>query len=111
MDQAIKRKWVKALRSGKYKQAQEYLFTGKGYCCLGVLGDVIGVPKKDMHYVGEPDDCDNYPMTVLPVDIQNEFMLLNDTKNSEIDMADGTVYELKEPVPFDMIAGLIDEAL
>lgn len=32
--------WVKALRSGKYKQTQESLQDEIGYCCLGVLCDV-----------------------------------------------------------------------
>lgn len=42
MDKAIKRKWVKALRSGKYKQAREALKRGDRYCCLGVLCNVLG---------------------------------------------------------------------
>jgi hypothetical protein len=30
-------KWVKALRSGKYKQARGVLKDNAGHCCLGVL--------------------------------------------------------------------------
>ena len=33
----IKAKWVAALRSGEYKQAQGQLRTDAGFCCLGVL--------------------------------------------------------------------------
>lgn len=33
----IKKKWVDALRSGKYEQGREYLCDGDRYCCLGVL--------------------------------------------------------------------------
>ena len=29
--------WIAALRSGKYKQATNRLFTEEGYCCLGVM--------------------------------------------------------------------------
>lgn len=36
------RRWVDALRSGKYKQARGRLKTDDGYCCLGVLCDVSG---------------------------------------------------------------------
>jgi hypothetical protein len=36
-----KRKWLKALRSGKYEQAKGSLKKDGGYCCLGVLRDVI----------------------------------------------------------------------
>ena len=41
MDQEIKQKWVKALRSGKYKQGETYLHrTDNRFCCLGVLCDL-----------------------------------------------------------------------
>lgn len=38
-------KWVKALRSGKYKQGEGVLFDKKtkAYCCLGVLCNVAGI--------------------------------------------------------------------
>jgi len=36
-------KWIKALRSGKYKQGKHRLRTAKtgGYCCLGVACSVL----------------------------------------------------------------------
>lgn len=37
----IKKKWVAALRSGEYKQARRLLHGGGGYCCLGVLCEVM----------------------------------------------------------------------
>jgi len=39
MKKDVAMKWVKALRSGKYKQAKESLQNQNenGYCCLGVL--------------------------------------------------------------------------
>lgn len=38
MPKAVKDKWLKALRSGKYKQGQGMLRDDEGgYCCLGVL--------------------------------------------------------------------------
>lgn len=40
MPAKTKAKWLKALRSGDYQQAQNTLFDGKGYCCLGVLQQV-----------------------------------------------------------------------
>lgn len=33
-------KWVKALRSGKYKQTDSALQDRNGYCCLGVLCEI-----------------------------------------------------------------------
>lgn len=47
MKKEIKKKWVKALRSGKYKQAKGTLNDGEGgFCCLGVLCDIYGKEKK-----------------------------------------------------------------
>lgn len=33
--------WVAALRSGKYSQARQRMRGDQGYCCLGVLCDII----------------------------------------------------------------------
>lgn len=41
MKESIKKKWLEALRSGKYKQAKETLKDNSGkFCCLGVLCDI-----------------------------------------------------------------------
>ena len=47
--QEVRKAWVKALRSGQYKQGQHSLCTNKRYCCLGVLAELAvqyGVAKK-----------------------------------------------------------------
>ena len=41
MEAEIKSKWVEALRSGKYKQTTKVLRNFDGYCCLGVLREVM----------------------------------------------------------------------
>ena len=45
MDAKIKAKWLKALRSGKYKQTRGRVHRGDGHCCLGVLHCVMGRPR------------------------------------------------------------------
>lgn len=40
MKKDIKKLWVKALRSGQYKQGTDCLRTGEKFCCLGVLCDL-----------------------------------------------------------------------
>jgi hypothetical protein len=40
MDKTLKRAWLKALRSGEYKQGLSWLHHDGHYCCLGVLCDV-----------------------------------------------------------------------
>jgi hypothetical protein len=37
MNKWVKRKWIKALKSGKYPKGAGYLGDSRGYCCLGVL--------------------------------------------------------------------------
>lgn len=41
MDKELKEKWIKALRSGEYKQGKDCLRSNDNYCCLGVLCDII----------------------------------------------------------------------
>lgn len=42
MDKKLKAKWLKALRSGKYKQGKGVLRTADNrFCCMGVLVDVM----------------------------------------------------------------------
>lgn len=45
----VKKKWVAALRSGKYEQSTGALRKEDGYCCLGVLCDLHRktIKKKD----------------------------------------------------------------
>ena len=42
MNELVKKKWVEALRSGIYDQDKLKLKTDEGYCCLGVLCDILG---------------------------------------------------------------------
>jgi hypothetical protein len=44
MDAEIKRKWVEALRSGKYLQCSGDFEREGSFCCLGVLCAVSGKP-------------------------------------------------------------------
>ena len=40
MKKEIAIQWVKALRSGKYRQERDALKRGESFCCLGVLCDI-----------------------------------------------------------------------
>lgn len=43
----ILRRWVKALRSGEFKQTNGWLHKGNHYCCLGVLYEITpGVKRR-----------------------------------------------------------------
>lgn len=41
MNKKYKEKWIDALESGEYKQIKGRLRSSYGYCCLGVLCDVV----------------------------------------------------------------------
>ena len=90
MDQAIKRKWIKALRSGKYRQIKDALEYKGGYCCLGVLRDVAKTGGDSSGWL-------------IPHELER-VGLSEDEQSTLADCNDALV-------PFDMIAGLIDEAL
>lgn len=47
MKKSIKKRWVAALRSGKYRKGKNSLKTAHGnFCCLGVLTDLYAREKK-----------------------------------------------------------------
>jgi hypothetical protein len=49
MNRTIKKKWINALRSGRFKQGNGCLRSGEGHCCLGVLCEITGNGKnRDM---------------------------------------------------------------
>lgn len=54
MPKELGNKWLRALRSGEYKQCQGRLSKDEGFCCLGVLESVVdgrvedeGLPSMD----------------------------------------------------------------
>ena len=83
---SLKKKWLEALRSGKYKQTQGRLrHPTEGYCCLGLLAEVhedfswlpsLQILRGDDGYVcGEV-----LPLDVLSQDVQDKLTSLNDNK-------------------------------
>lgn len=57
MNKRIAKKWVRALRSGKYKQDVAALRTDSGFCCLGVLCDLYAKEKKLKRNPWSNNDC------------------------------------------------------
>lgn len=85
--------WVDALRSGDYKQGQNYLYNNGKYCCLGVAGCILGVSKASLINNKEsrlfasvfPDNFTTDPMTYS---LQSEFIKMNDSGCSFPEIAD-----------------------
>lgn len=46
INKAIKKQWLAALRSDKFKQGSQQLLSEDGYCCLGVLACVVDPKRK-----------------------------------------------------------------
>lgn len=119
MNAEIKQKWLDALRSGKYSQAQERLHTEEGFCCLGVLCEVYikehGLDRSLMWEPGTGIDEDELfifgSSTYLPTEVTNWAKVPRTgqirTPEKMIDLADlndgGTT--------FQEIADLIEEYL
>lgn len=73
MDQDIKNRWIDALRSGNYKQTQNFLSTSDGYCCLGVLCEIAvqdGVVDKEGGTYISVEDYDDFSEEELPQAVQ-----------------------------------------
>lgn len=104
----FKKKWIAALRSGKYKQGTRGLYTlhGNSYCCLGVAAKVLGkvIPEESgMLDSGHGINTSGIPPILIgcysatndiPDNIPSAFAVLNDNG-----------------VPFEVIAGFIDANL
>ena len=68
LNQKFKRKWVTALRSGKFKQGSGYLKT-KGvqkHCCLGVACAIAGIPAQVYGNKGMPSELPEKYQKMLP---------------------------------------------
>lgn len=67
MDEQIKKLWIEALESNKYKQGYKNLKSlDNCYCCLGVLFDVV---KEKLNITWEQYNSDNSNSELLSYDI------------------------------------------
>lgn len=74
LEPEIKQAWLDALESGDYKQDTCYLKTTKGFCCLGVLADVLIKKDPTLPFIWKQDDRDSYRYELLPVVItENDY--------------------------------------
>lgn len=92
MDLKIKDKWVKALRSGRYKQGHGklYLPWENSYCCLGVLCKVLRKPIEE----GATDISDDISTELAKelglsrrvknyIDVESRLVALNDEEGKD----------------------------
>jgi hypothetical protein len=85
MDKDIKEKWVKALRSGEYKQTRHVLRDDDGHCGLGVLCAVQGIADRQIRGMQFwSDKPEHWP----DEDQTKELADMNDTGSSFAEIAD-----------------------
>ena len=63
-------KWVKALRSGEYRQAKSVLTDGRGFCCLGVACEISGLGHWDGEFEWEYHAGDTQETAFLPFEVK-----------------------------------------
>jgi len=105
MKKNIKKKWLAALKSGKYKQGQEWLVqteeNGKTYCCLGVLCHLWArekhkkMPEADEN--GDPLPSDTV-LVWAGLDISTAVSLASTNDSNDIDHFKKVIKEIKRTV-------------
>lgn len=99
---ANRKKWIKALRSGKYKQTSARLRDKEGFCCLGVACDLA---FKDLNKKPVYEPCwgrytyDN-SSGVLPITVQEWLGVkdenINTNRGYATEMNDDKKYNFKK---------------
>jgi hypothetical protein len=117
MDPELKKKWVEALRSGKYEQTKECLHNDDGYCCLGVLADIKGVEWKrevgeelgEKTFVFYEEEYDTTKQ--FDTGIPNYWINVPSVENHLVHMNDGSLYHEIESKTFAEIADYIENSV
>ena len=105
MDEEIKKKWVGALRSGKFLQGKEKLKSEDGYfCCLGVLTHLCRKGEWT-EAQGAEDFLENDVMDWARLETENPEIQVEDRKILISELNDNHDYD------FETLADLIEEQL
>ncbi len=90
----LKTRWIKALRSGKYKQTTGSLKDCTGFCCLGVLCDLVDKTNwregqyGEFSYGTSKTGYMPYRMGILGRATQKQLAEMNDDQDSFEEIAD-----------------------
>lgn len=137
MNPEVKRRWIEALRSGKYQQSRKYLHDENGFCCLGVLcdlrepawapfgSDIDDLSPMTYRWMNEEYDeeilpdtvaewagCENDPL--IPIDVVLKYAPELKDKIYEYEKRRGSIHisQLNDRgATFEQITMMIEEAL
>lgn len=92
MNKKIANMWVKALRSGKYKQGKHMLsYKDEEFCCLGVLCEVMGLKSEAVprsygrSYLGVTTYLPQQVAELAEIENQENFVAMNDVQGLSFD--------------------------
>lgn len=94
MQQKLKKEWIDALKSGKYKQGQYTLRNRNDeYCCLGVLADVCdntGWSRYADIWLHSNSGGSSAYLSISDLDMQTQLVLteMNDSRKDFLEIAD-----------------------
>lgn len=108
MNQEIKQRWIKALRSGEYQQGKESLYHCGKFCCLGVLTDLY-IKEHDLQWHQDSADLWSFEDEggTLPRSVQDWCGILE--PNPMILDAHATVHNDQYAEDFATIADYIEQ--
>ncbi len=113
------KRWIKALRSGKYKQIQGELETTKGFCCLGVACK-LEIEKSKQQRIGgllvgqTPSDQKRAPKWLQKINsdfaerTETSLVSLNDCGAQVTPVGLIETYVKTKPLTFDEIADCLE---
>lgn len=116
MKEDYKKLWVEALRSGNYPQSKGALHkTGQGYCCLGVLCEVVNEAHAGFvstmesmgkrYYEGSSADVPEPIRNLVGIHSRDAAVIVDDEKVFLSELNDEAGYT------FNQIADIIEEQL
>lgn len=105
-------RWVKALRSGNYKQTIGGLQDERGFCCLGVACDIF-IPKNRQHRKnsflvgGMPDSQESSPVWLETIsdDLNGRFKVGFDDLNDTFEFSFDEIADIIELVYIHKVVG------
>lgn len=102
----IKKTWVAALRSGKYKQCEGTLYDpdGKSFCCLGVLQHKLLNGNVEVDGNGYTGKCDTEILSAPSLAFYKKFPGTGWIKNNQADLIEMNDHEGAD---FEQIANYI----
>lgn len=114
MKKSIKTKWLKALRSGKYKQGIGRLNKDGKMCCLGVLCDLY-TKEKGIKWIESPLERGAFVIqdhvALPPISVQKWSGLYNYQQVRNSKPTNLYILNDKEMKSFKQIANLIEKSL